>query len=325
MSKTISWLRVAVTRRLTAALASLVPALVLISAASLGMVHATGDLEKPKLQFAILPTMDYAPIVLGLKDGIFSQEGLDVSYQISTAPASLNGLLGGSFDAAGVNWFGFVTAYNRGLPLAAASELDRGAPGYTSFVVKQDSPIRTPKDLIGRKVGVIATNGNCDLILDDLMMKQALPYKEVQYVALAVPELVSTLLTGGIDAACVPEPLLTPALSKGGLRGIDDLFSGAYDGFPVVSYSVTKQFKETNPKTFAALQRALSRSLKLAHDHPEQVREVLPSYTPIDQETARTVALPNYPEATDLAVLSAVADIMNRLNVTGRMVKVPAE
>jgi NitT/TauT family transport system substrate-binding protein len=325
MSNTISKLQNPVMRRVITAVAGIVSATALTWVVSIGPLHAAGYLEKPKLQFAILPTMDYAPIVLGLKEGIFSQEGLDVSYQISTAPALLNGLLGGTLDAAGVNWFGFVTAYNRGLPLTAVSELDRGAPGYTSFVVKGDSPIKTTADLIGKKVGVLATNGNCDLILNDLMMKQNLPYKQVQYVALAVPELVSTLLTGGIDAACVPEPMLTPAVKKSGLRGIVDLFSGAYDEFPIVSYSVTKQFKQANPNTFAALQRALSKSLKLAHDHPEMVREVLPGYTLIDEETARTVSLPRYPEVTDLAGLNAVADIMNRLNVTGRTVKVPTE
>jgi NitT/TauT family transport system substrate-binding protein len=302
MSKTISKVQTPAMRRVIKTLARIFMAAALTSIASWAPVHAAGDLEKPKLQ-----------------------EGLEVSYQISTGPASLNGLLGGSFDAAGVNWFGFVTAYNRGLPLTAASELDRGAPGYTSFVVRSDSPIKTTADLIGKKVGVIATNGNCDLILNDLLQKQTLPYKQVQYVALAVPELVSTLLTGGIDAACVPEPLLTPAVKDSGLRGIDDLFSGAYDGFPIVSYSVTKQFKQSNPKTFAALQRALARSLKFAHDHPDKVRDVLPGYTRIDAATARIVSLPSYPERTDLAVLSTVADIMNRLNVMGKTVKVPAE
>jgi NitT/TauT family transport system substrate-binding protein len=325
MSDTISKLQTAVMRRVITVLAGMVSAAALTSVVSIGPVRAAGDLEKPKLQFAILPTMDYAPIVLGLKEGIFSQEGIEVSYQVSTAPASLNWLLGGTFDAAGVNWFGFITAYNRGLPLTYVSELDRGAPGYTSFVVKGDSPIKTTADLIGKKVGVVATNGNCDLILNDLMMKQNLQYKQVQYIALAVPELVSTLLTGGIDAACVPEPMLSPAVKKSGLRGIVDLFSGPYNEFPIVSYSVTKQFKEANPKTFAALQRALAKSLKLAHDHPEKVREVLPGYTRIDEETARSVSLPSYPEVTNLAGLNTVADIMNRLNVTAKPVKVPTE
>jgi NitT/TauT family transport system substrate-binding protein len=281
--------------------------------------------EKSKLQVAILPTMDYAPVVLGVKEGFFAEEGLDVSYQISTAPASLNGLLGGTFDAAGVHWFGFVIAHHRGLALEPISELDRGTPGYTSFVVKRDSPIKTPADFAGRKVGVLATNANCDLILNDYMKKENLPYAKVQYVALAVPELVSTLVTGGIDAACVPEPLLTSASKKNALRSIIPLFAGDYDDFPIVGFSVTKRFKEANPKTFAALQRALSRSLKLAHASPDKVRGVLPAYARIDQSTAQTVTLPNYPETTDLSRIKSVVDILNRLNVIGAEVKVPTE
>jgi NitT/TauT family transport system substrate-binding protein len=325
MPNAIRKLRTVISRKNTRTAARIAAATVLICSAAPGHVRAADDLEKPKLQFAILPTMDYVPIVLGLKEGIFAQEGLDASYQISTAPASLNGLLGGTFDAAGVNWFGFLTAYNRGLPLVAVSELDRGSPGYTNFVVKGDSPIKTTADLIGRKVGVLATNGNCDLILNDLMARDHLAYKQVQYVALAVPELVSTLMTGGIDAACVPEPMLTPALNKNGLRKLIDLFSGPYDDFPIVGYSVTKQFKQNNPKTFAALQRALTKSLKLAHDNPDKVRAVLPGYTRIDEEAARAVSLPTYPEVANFGVMKAAADIMNRLNVMGGPVKVPLE
>jgi NitT/TauT family transport system substrate-binding protein len=320
MSKTITTILTSSTSLRAAAAAVLC-----VAAIAAGPLRAASDLEKPKLQVAILPTMDYAPIVLAIQEGIFAQEGLEVTYQVSTAPASLNGVLGGSFDAAGVNWFALLTAYNRGLQLAAISELDRGTPGYTNFVVKGDSTIKTPADLIGKKIGVLATNGNCDLILDDYMLSRNLPYKQVQYVALAVPELVSTLLTGGIDAACVPEPLLSPALQKNGLREILPLFGGVYDDFPIVSYAVTKRFKDANPKTFAALQRALSKALSLAHDQPGKIRDVLPGYTRITAETARTVALPSYPDASNPAVIGVVADVMTRLNVTGGPVKVPSE
>lgn len=296
----------------------------LLTSLMVGTTHAA-DVEKAKLNFGIQPTMDYAPVVLGIKEGFFAKEGLQIEYQLTTSQASLNGILGGTFDAAGVNSFSFLTAFNRGLPVVGISELDRGMPGYTSFVVKGDSPIKTKADFVGKKLGVLAKNGNCDLILNDQLGKEGIAFDKIEYVALGVPELLSTLLTGGIDAACIPEPMLSGAVKKNGLRPVFDLFSGPYSDFPIVSYSVSQQFKAANPKTFAALQRAMAVSLKFAHDNPEKIRAILSTYTTIDQETAKGVVLPGYPEKSNPARLSVVADIMTTLKVLGGTVKVPTE
>lgn len=286
---------------------------------------AAQDLEKTELNVAILPTMDYVPVVIAIEDGLFKDEGLDVKYQVTTAPASLNGVLGGTYDFAGVTWFAFLTAYNRGLPLMAATELDRGTPGYTSIAVTGDSDIQSLDDLMGKKVGVLSTNGACDLTLNDMLREEGKDYASIEYVALGVPELVSTLMTGGIDAACLPEPLRTPAMTKNDLREVVDLFSGPYADMPIVGYSTTTRFRDQNPNTFAAVQRALTKGLEIAHNNPDRAREVLSVYTRVDPETAKTAVLPAYPVGEGIGDLSIVADLMDRLDVLDGTVKVPEQ
>lgn len=286
---------------------------------------AAQELEKTELNVAILPTMDYVPVVIAIEDGLFKDEGLDVTYQVTTAPASLNGVLGGTYDFAGITWFAFLTAYNRGLPLVAASELDRGTPGYATIAVKGDSPVKTPEDLIGKKVGVLSTNGACDLTLNDVLLKEGKDYKSIEYVALGVPELVSTLMTGGIDAACLPEPLRTPAMTANNLRDVLDLFTGPYEDMPIVGYSTTTRFRDQNPNTFAAVQRAMAKALEIAHDDPERARGVLSVFTRVSPEVARTAVLPTYPVGEGIGDLSVVADLMDRLDVVDGPVKVPQQ
>ncbi|MEW5420349.1 ABC transporter substrate-binding protein [Amorphus sp. 3PC139-8] len=283
------------------------------------------ELEKTELNVAILPTMDYVPVVIAIEDGLFKDEGLDVTYQVTTAPASLNGVLGGTYDFAGVTWFAFLTAYNRGLPLVAASELDRGTPGYATIAVKGDSPVKTPEDLIGKKVGVLSTNGACDLTLNDVLLKDGKDYQSIEYVALGVPELVSTLMTGGIDAACLPEPLRTPAMADNDLRDVLDLFTGPYEDMPIVGYSTTTRFRDQNPNTFAAVQRAMTKALEVAHTDPDRSREVLSVYTRVGPETAKTAVLPTYPTGGGIGDLSVVADLMDQLDVIDGPVKVPEQ
>ena len=146
------------------------------------------------------------------------------------------------------------------LPL---SEADRGAKGQALFMVKNDSPIKTTEDLVGKKIAVVTVGGACDLILNDVLHKKGLDYKSIGYTVMGVPDMAPTVLRGGVDAACIPEPLLSVVQAQGGLRSVFDLFSGEYDRFPLVGFPVTQKFAESNPNTVAALQRALAKGLHL--------------------------------------------------------------
>lgn len=299
-------------------------AIAAFAAVAVSFGAAAQEIEKPELNVAILPTLDYAPVVIAVEDGLFEREGLTVSYEITTAPATLNGVLGGTYDFGGIPWLAFLTAYNRGLPLVAASELDRGIPNYATIMVPTDSEVQSPQDLLGRKVGVLSLNGACDVTINDVLREAGADYSEVEYVALAVPELVPTLMTGGIDAACVPEPLRTPALAGGNLRDILDIFAGPYENMPIVGWSTRQAFKDQNPNTFAAVQRAMSAALQIAAENPDRVRDVLSVYTRVPPEGAAVVNLPLYPagEAIDL---SPVAGLMERLDTIGGPVKLPPQ
>jgi ABC-type nitrate/sulfonate/bicarbonate transport system substrate-binding protein len=79
-------------------------------------------------------------------------------------------------------------------------------------------------------------------------------YKSIGYVVTGIPHMAPTVLEGGVDAAGIPEPLLSVVQAQGGLRSVFDLFAGEYDRFPLVGFPVTP---EINPNTVAALQRAL--------------------------------------------------------------------
>ena len=130
-------------------------------------------------------------------------------------------------------------------------------------MVKNDSPIKTTEDLVGKKIAVVTVGGACDLILNDVLHKKGLDYKSIGYTVLGVPDMAPTVLRGGVDAACIPEPLLSVVQAQGGLRSVFDLFSGEYDRFPLVGFPVTQKFAESNPNTVAALQRALAKGLAL--------------------------------------------------------------
>jgi NitT/TauT family transport system substrate-binding protein len=231
--------------------------------------------------------------------------------------------VGGDFDTGGVTWTAFLLATNRGVPLRPLSEADRGSKGQALFMVKNDSAIKTTEDLVGKKIAVVTVGGACDLILNDVLHKKGLDYKSIGYTVLGVPDMAPTVLRGGVDAACIPEPLLSVVQAQGGLRSVFDLFSGEYDRFPLVGFPVTQKFAESNPNTVAALERALAKGLAFAHNNPDKLRDIYPTFTTLQPELARKIVLSYTPEKSDFTQLKQIGDLMDRLQMLPGKTRLP--
>ena len=278
--------------------------------------------EKPNITFGVFPITNYGVVYLSLQQGFFQAEGLVVTPRVmGTNPIA--GIVGGDFDTGGVTWTAFLLATNRGVPLQPLSEADRGSQGQALFMVKNDSPIQRTEDLIGKKIAVVTVGGACDLILNDVLHKKGLDYKSIGYTVMPVPDMAPTVLRGGVDAACIPEPLLSVVQAQGGLRSVFDLFAGEYDRFPLVGFPVTQKFAETNPNTVAALQRALAKGLAFAHNNPDKLRDIYPTFTTLQPELARKIVLPYTPEKSDFTQLKKIADLMDRLQMLPGKTQLP--
>jgi NitT/TauT family transport system substrate-binding protein len=281
-----------------------------------------GRVEKPNITFGVFPITNYGVVYLSIQQGFFQAEGLNVTPRIMGANP-IAGIVGGDFDTGGVTWTAFLLATNRGIPLQPLSEADRGAKGQALFMVRNESAIKGLEDLIGKKIAVVTVGGACDLILNDVLLKKGLDYKSIGYTVMGVPDMAPTVLRGGVDAACIPEPLLSVVQAQGTLRSVFDLFSGDYDGFPLVGFPVTQKFAQANPNTVAALKRALAKGLAFAHGNPDKLRDVYPTFTTLQPDLARKIVLSYTPEKSDFTQLRAIGDLMDRLRMVPGKTRLP--
>jgi NitT/TauT family transport system substrate-binding protein len=281
----------------------------------------TGKPEKPQIKFGILPTPDYAPVQIAIDRGFFEDEGLTVTAEIMAPGSAVPSVVGGSLDVAGINWISYILAVDSGIDLRAVAEADRGVPGYAEFLVPSDSDVEDLQDLVGKKVGVVATPGNCDVI-PIAQLGAKVGGDTPNFVNLAIPDMPATIQRGGVASACVPEPTLTGAEAGGDFKSVFDLFSGEYEGFPIVGYSTSREFADANPNTIGAVRRALTKASTLINDDPDVVREILPTYTQIPADAAKTITLPTYPSEIDNQRLQDAADLMQQIGLVKQKIEI---
>jgi len=98
-----------------------------------------------------------------------------------------------------------------------------GAPGGWSnqWMVLEESPIKTVKDLKGKTIGSLAYGSGNDVALRVILSKHGLdPKKDVNIVEVALPNMEPMLRQKKIDCALLLPDFYYPAIKKEGLRSL---------------------------------------------------------------------------------------------------------
>jgi ABC-type nitrate/sulfonate/bicarbonate transport system substrate-binding protein len=143
---------------------------------------------------------------------------------------------------------------------------------YNGYFVKEDSPIKTARDLIGRKVAVNSLGAHLEFVLREYLARNGLSPGEAKQVTLvAIPPVAGeqALRQGSVDMTTLSGVLRDKALERGGLRRLfadTDLFGNFAGG----SYVLREKFIKDNPSTSRKLVEGISRAIAWAQATPPQ-------------------------------------------------------
>ncbi len=287
-----------------------------------GATAAGGALTK--VSVGVIPIVDVAPLYLGISKGFFAKAGLEVTAKPAQGGAAIVPAV-----ISAENQFGFsnvvslLTARDKGLPLVsiAAGVSSTGDPAndVNAVLVAKDSPLKTAKDLEGRKIAVNSLNNIGDTTVKTAVAKAGGDPSKVTFVEMPFPDMPAQLAAGTIDAAWEAEPFRTQIMAAGG-RILFDNLTETYPTLQVSHYFTSRQTKDKNPAMVAAFVTAINESMTYASSHPDEVRAVLATYTKISPEVAGSMALPLWPTTLDRASLTAVG---NAARTYGTLAKDP--
>ncbi|MGY1786652.1 ABC transporter substrate-binding protein [Geodermatophilus sp. SYSU D00698] len=244
----------------------------------------------------VVPIVDVAPIYLGVQQGFFEEEGIDLTLETAQGGAAIvPAVLNQEYQFGFSNMTSLLTAASQGLPLevvvaGAASTGEQGAD-YSAVLTRPDSGITDAADLAGRTVAV-NTLGNIGTTTINVSVRAAGgDPATINYVELPFSEMPAALEQGDVDAIWGTEPFLTIG-TRAGAVVVASNFVDAADDLTVAGYFTSRPFAAENADVVERFTAAMERSLEYASANPEAARAVLSEYTEIDQAVIDTMVLP---------------------------------
>jgi ABC-type nitrate/sulfonate/bicarbonate transport system substrate-binding protein len=190
----------------------------------------------------------------------------------------------------------FGGAFNGAIvKLAAAKAPIKAVVGYygsdkitnNGFYVLDNSPIKTARDLIGKKIGVNTLGAHSEAITKTYLARNGLTDAEIKQVELVVVPPVNTeqsLRQGQIDVAALGGTLRDKAVERGGIR---TLFTD-YDllgAFTAGSYVFRDDFLKKNPDTVRTFVTGVGKAIEWSRTQPREA--VIARFQDIVRKRAR--------------------------------------
>jgi ABC-type nitrate/sulfonate/bicarbonate transport system substrate-binding protein len=143
---------------------------------------------------------------------------------------------------------------------------------WSGFFVAEDSPIRTARDLIGKKVAVNTLGAHSEFMLREYLRRGGLSRAQIAQVQMVViPPLngEQTLRQKQVDAASMGGVFRDLATQRGGLRLLfsDKSLLGSFNSVDTVFHS---QFIAQHPETVRRFVDAVARAIEWARNTPKQ-------------------------------------------------------
>ncbi|MCL8013635.1 ABC transporter substrate-binding protein [Streptomyces sp. AS02] len=269
---------------------------------------SSGGITTVKL--GLIPIVDVAPLYLGQKKGFFEKQGLKLEFTTAQGGAAIvPGVVSGQFQFGFSNVTSLMVAQTNGVPVKAVANgiASTGVRGkdFNGLMVKKDSPIKSAKQLEGKKVAInTLKNINETAVRQAVRVAGGDPDK-VTLVEMAFDQMPAALDQGQIDAACVVEPATAGIRSQGG-REIASPLTDIAPELTVAMYFTSTQYAQQNPDVVKKFQDATAESLAYAEAHPDEARQIVTTYTKIPANVLEQVTLPRWPAEANRSSIEAL-------------------
>lgn len=242
-----------------------------------------------------------------------SAASIDLKTETAQGGAAIvPGVVSGQFQFGFSNVTSLMIAQSKGVPIKSVvngvATTGKAGADVTGVAVKKNSPIKSAKDLAGKKVAVNTLQNIGGTTVRESVREAGGDPSKVQFVEMAFDQMPAALDGGQVDAAWMAEPALTIAKGQGA-RVIASPFAETDPKLTVATYFTSTKLLKENPDLVKKFTAAMTESLEYASQHQDEARQILTSYTKISGAVLKNLTLPSWPTEIDMASLQKLASL----------------
>jgi NitT/TauT family transport system substrate-binding protein len=263
------------------------------SAALAATPRLTRAQTAPAVRIGATLADNYAEAYFANELGLFAKAGLTVDVQtLASGAAIASAVAGGAIDIGIATPVSLAGAVSRGVPFvyvcAAAITNERVPSGLVC--VPRTSPLRGPKDLAGKTVGVPSLGSSGDLALRLWLFQAGVDPAKARIVETPFGTMGPGVESGRFDAAEISEPALTAALGANNLRSVGDPFLSFGPEMLVAGWFATTAFVQKNAELVRRVAAVLIEAGRWSNAHHDESAVILARLTGIDVAVIRRMA-----------------------------------
>lgn len=172
-------------------------------------------------------------------------------------PQRFQAYLAGEIDAGTAPGLSVIFANEQGLDIKVVASVCMEAEGKewfsTTYMTKDDGPVRSVKDLKGGTIGVVGIKTATDLWARAGLLNAGLqPDKDTKVVPLGFPAMGDAVRTGKVSAGTFVEPFYSAEAAKGGLRKLFTAVEAVGYDHELLDLWFGEKFLKSNPDAVRA-------------------------------------------------------------------------
>lgn len=267
-----------------------------------------------KLRIGAVPYDVGASPFYAYDQGIFTKHGLDVTVSVGSSGASIAAAVaGGSLDMGASNTVSLAQAYLNGVPfvLMAPSGAYTSASPTGAFVVSANSPVKAPRDLLGKTIGV-TLRSIAEVTTRAWLERNGISGDSVKYIDVPLPQVPEGIASGRLDGGSLEEPFLSAFLQNGG-RVLAYSYNAIAPTWVEGGYFATRDFALKNADVVKRFADAMAETAAWANANHDATAKILERYA--GAPTPAKMARMYYPPRLVAAQIQPLIDAGAKYNV----------
>jgi NitT/TauT family transport system substrate-binding protein len=258
--------------------------------------------EVRKIKVGIMAAAAMLPLYYAHEKGWYKEAGLDVELiEMKGGATVIPAIIGDSIQIGYSNVLSILLARSTGLDLQIiCNHLNEGYTkkagepgGYTTsssgIIVLQDSEIKGPKDLEGKKVAVNAIKNIDWMAVWEWLEKNHADPGKVTWVEVDFPKMIPALMGKKVDAVEVVEPFKTILRAQGGKLLVNTLHD-LRPGLTLACFVAKEDWIHKNPKEVEEFVSVTARGQKYMNTHLKERNQLAIKYTRTSPEIVEKMA-----------------------------------